>query len=79
MLDVGVKMPIQVIAPFFVAIGERNWNKFCELEKDFVAQHGVEAWQYEFNFRIKPALDKDSDRWLLIQWCGGGVVEMEAV
>ena len=41
MLDVGVKMPIQVIAPFFVAIGERNWNKFCELEKDFVAQYGI--------------------------------------
>lgn len=69
-----------------LAIGEadtvpvyRDWNKFCELEKDFVAQHGVEAWQYEFNFRIKPALDKDSDRWLLIQWCGGGFVEMEVV
>lgn len=71
--------PIKAIAPFFVAIGDRNWGKFSELEKDFIAQHGVEAWQYEFNFRIKPALDKESDRWLLTQWCDGEVVEMEVI
>ncbi|MEO0839825.1 MAG: hypothetical protein AAFY21_00010 [Cyanobacteria bacterium J06641_2] len=71
--------PIKAIAPFFVAIGNRDWEEFKQLEKNFVAQHGVEAWQEEFNFRIKPALDKDSDRWLLIQWCGGGVVESEVV
>ena len=71
--------PIKAIAPFFVAIGNRDWEEFKQLEKNFVAQHGIEAWQEEFNFRIKPALDKDSDRWLLIQWCGGGVVESEVV
>ena len=71
--------PIKAIAPFFVAIGNRDWEEFKQLEKNFVAQHGVEAWQEEFNFRIKPALDKESDRWLLIQWCGGGVVESEVV
>ena len=71
--------PIKAIAPFFVAIGNRDWEEFKQLEKNFVAQHGIEAWQEEFNFRIKPALDKDSDRWLLIQWCGGGVVDSEVV
>ena len=61
--------PISVVAPIFTAIGNRNWEEFERLEADFVNQYGVEAWEYEFNFRIKPALDKDSDRWLLIKWC----------
>lgn len=78
MLSVEAK-PIKDIAQFFVAIGDRDWSKFCQLEQTFVAQHGSEAWQNEFNFRIKPALDPKSDRWLLIQWCGGEVVEMQPI
>ncbi|MBV6627012.1 MAG: hypothetical protein KI793_29425 [Rivularia sp. (in: Bacteria)] len=71
--------PISVVAPIFTAIGNRNWEEFKRLEKDFVDQYGVEAWEYEFNFRIKPALDKDSDRWLLIQWCSGGIVSIKYI
>ncbi|BAY87917.1 hypothetical protein NIES267_74410 (plasmid) [Calothrix parasitica NIES-267] len=71
--------PISVVAPIFTAIGNRNWEEFKRLEKDFVDQYGVEAWEYEFNFRIKPALDKDSDRWLLIQWCSGGIVSIKHI
>jgi hypothetical protein len=26
-----------------------------------------------FNFRVLPVLDKDSNRWLLIHWCGEGI------
>ena len=71
--------PISVVAPIFTAIGNRNWEEFKRLEKDFVDQYGVEAWEYEFNFRIKPALDKDSDRWLLIQWWSGGIVSIKHI
>ena len=71
--------PISVVAPIFTAIGNRNWEEFQRLEADFVNQYGVEAWEYEFNFRIKPALDKDSDRWLLIQWCETGIVSVKDI
>ncbi|BAY13746.1 hypothetical protein [Calothrix sp. NIES-2098] len=67
------EMPVSVIIPIFTAISDRQWEKFQELEANFVLQHGVEVWQEVFNFRIKPALDKESDRWLLIQWCGQGI------
>ena len=63
----------------FTAIGNRNWEEFERLEADVVIQYGVEACEYEFNFRIKPALDKDSDRWLLIQWCSGGIVSIKHI
>ncbi|MHC5720168.1 MAG: hypothetical protein ACYTX0_51090, partial [Nostoc sp.] len=44
------------------AIANRQWEQFKELETNFVSQYGVEVWQEVFNFRLKPALDKDSDR-----------------
>lgn len=71
--------PISVVAPIFTAIGNRNWEEFERLEADFVNHYGVEAWEYEFNFRIKPALDKDSDRWLLIKWCETGIVSVKDI
>lgn len=67
------ELPVSVIIPIFTAISDHQWEKFQELEADFVSQHGIEVWQEVFNFRIKPALDKESDRWLLIQWCGQGI------
>lgn len=79
MINVELNKPIEEIIPFFNAIKERDWDKFCALEEEFCQRYGVESWQHEFNFCIKPALDKESDRWLLIQWCGGGVVESEVV
>jgi hypothetical protein len=67
------EIPVSVIIPIFTAISDRQWEKFQTLEADFVLQYGVEVWQEVFNFRVKPALDKESDRWLLIQWCGVGI------
>ncbi|MEJ6481197.1 hypothetical protein N0Y54_07615 [Nostoc punctiforme UO1] len=51
---------------------QRTGGKFC-------IQYGVEVWQGVFNLRLKPALDKDSDRWLLIQWCGEGIISVKNV
>jgi hypothetical protein len=61
------------------AISDRNWEQFKKLERDFVNQYGVDVWEDVFNFRLKPALDKDSDRWLLIQWCSKGIKSVKIV
>jgi hypothetical protein len=71
-MTIATEIPITAIVPMFTAIGSRDWEQFKSLEADFVNRYGIEAWQEVFNFRLKPALDKDSDRWLLIQWCSGG-------
>ncbi|MGH1397061.1 MAG: hypothetical protein ACRAVC_23960 [Trichormus sp.] len=73
MTPVATQIPITEIIPILTAIGDRQWQQFKELEADFVAQNGVEVWQEVFNFRILPALDKDSNRWLLIHWCGEAI------
>ncbi|WP_190676997.1 hypothetical protein [Nostoc sp. FACHB-190] len=57
----------------FVLDTSNNWESFKKLEKEFVARHGVDAWEEFFAFRLKPSLDKESDRWLLIQWCNTGI------
>lgn len=68
------KVPVGEIIFFLSAINDRNWNQFKALEKSFVDKHDVETWEYVLNFQIKPVLDKDSDRWLLIQWCKNIIV-----
>jgi hypothetical protein len=73
MTPVATEIPVSVIIPIFTAISDRQWETFQKLETDFVLHYGVEVWQEVFNFRVKPALDKESDRWLLIQWCGQGI------
>lgn len=77
MTPVAAQVSITEIIPMLTAIGNRQWEQFKKLEADFVSQHGVEVWQEVFNFRIKPALDKDSDRWLLIQWCSEGIISVK--
>jgi len=67
------------LIPMLSAIAQKNWARFKELEKEFVAQHGVEEWEEFFAFRLKPVLDKDSDRWLLIQWCSKGIKSVKEV
>ncbi|MBD2519615.1 hypothetical protein H6G93_32590 [Nostoc sp. FACHB-973] len=79
MTPVAAQVSIIEIIPILTAIGNRQWENFKELEADFVFQYGVEVWQEIFNFRLKPALDKDSDRWLLIQWCGEGIISVKNV
>lgn len=70
MSEAATLVPVSVVISMLSAISDRNWERFKELEADFVSQYGVEIWEDVFNFRLKPALDKESDRWLLIQWCG---------
>ena len=72
MNDATSQIPVSELIPILTVICDRNWDGFKELETEFVAKYGVEAWQYFFAYRLKPALDKDSDRWLLIQWCSQG-------
>lgn len=70
MNETATQVPLNIIIPMLAAISERSWEKFKVLESEFVNQYGVRVWEEFFNFRLKPALDKDSDRWLLVQWCG---------
>ncbi len=70
------EIPVSELIPMLTAISNRDWPSFEEVEKQFVAKYGVEAWEDFFAFRLKPTLDKDSDRWLLIQWCSTGIVSV---
>jgi len=77
--ETATQVPITTIVPMLTAISDRNWEQFKKLERDFVDQYGVDVWEDVFNFRLKPALDKDSDRWLLIQWCSKGIKSVKIV
>lgn len=79
MSETAILVPLTDLIPMFAAISERNWSRFQELERDFVNQHGVEVWEDVFNFRLKPALDRESDRWLLVQWCSAGIKSVKVV
>jgi hypothetical protein len=78
-LSTATQIPVSDVIPMLSARGSRNYPRFKELEKECVTHHGVEVWQEVFNFRIKPALDRESDRWLLIQWCSKGIVSVKDV
>jgi hypothetical protein len=72
MSETTTQIPVSELIPMLIAIAERNWERFKEVEKQFVTKHGIEAWEDFFAQRLKPALDKESDRWLLVQWCSKG-------
>ncbi|MCW5319366.1 hypothetical protein [Nostoc sp. KVJ3] len=72
MSETTTQIPVSELIPMLTAIADRNWERFKEVEKQFVTKHGIEAWSDFFAFRLKPALDKESDRWLLVQWCSKG-------
>ncbi|MEJ6486297.1 hypothetical protein N0Y54_34415 [Nostoc punctiforme UO1] len=72
MTETATQIPLTALLPMLTAISERDYPHFKELEIDFASIHGVEVWEDVFNFRLKPTLDKDSDRWLLIQKCSKG-------
>lgn len=77
MTSIGIaatQISISTIIPLLIAINERDYLQFKELEKTFVSQNNVEVWQDVFNFRILPALDQQSKKWLLQAWCGEGIV-----
>lgn len=71
------KVPVGEIIFFLSAINDRNWNQFKALEKIFVDKHDVKTWEYVLDSQIKPVLDKDSVRWLLIEWCKNIIVNQD--
>jgi hypothetical protein len=73
MSETAVQVPVTTVISMLVAIAERNWQQFKNLEFSFVDRYGIDVWEEVFNFRLKPALDKDSDKWLLIQKCSTGI------
>ncbi|KYC36378.1 hypothetical protein WA1_42470 [Scytonema hofmannii PCC 7110] len=79
MTETTTQIPVSELIPMLTAISDRNWERFKEVEKQFVTQHGIEAWEDFFAFRLKPALDRKSDKWLLVQWCSKGIVSVRDV
>lgn len=80
MTSIGIaatQISISTIIPLLIAINDRDYLQFKELEKTFVAQNNVEVWQDVFNFRILPALDQQSKKWLLEAWCAEGIVSVK--
>ncbi len=60
-------IPLSILAPMLIAIGDRNYRRFNRSEQDFVKKHSVEDWQEAFNILLLPILDKQSKNWLLTQ------------
>ena len=79
MSETAVQVPVTTVISMLVAIAERNWQQFKSLEFSFVDQYGIDVWEEVFNFRLKPALDKDSDKWLLIQKCSTGIKSVKQI
>jgi hypothetical protein len=79
MSETATLVPVNTVIAMLTAIGNRDWTQFKELEAEFVDQYGIEVWEEVFNFRVKPALDKNSDRWLLIQWCSTGIKSVKVI
>ncbi|MGM3306671.1 hypothetical protein ACSQ6I_11960 [Anabaena sp. WFMT] len=72
----ATQIPVSAVIPMLIAIDNRDYLQFKELEKTFVDQHSVEVWQDVFNFRLLPALDQQSKKWLLQAWCSEGFVNI---
>jgi hypothetical protein len=77
--ETATQIPLSTVIPMFMAISDRNYERFNCLEWDFTNIHGVEVWQDVFNFRVLPALDKDSKKWLLIQKCSTGIKSVKVL
>ncbi|HLO87985.1 MAG TPA: hypothetical protein VK203_23690 [Nostocaceae cyanobacterium] len=79
MSEAATLIPVSIIIDMLTAINNRNWQQFKDLEINFAQEHGVEVWQDVFNFRLLPALDKDSKSWLLVQKCNTGIKSIKEV
>ncbi|WP_325034681.1 hypothetical protein [Nostoc sp. 'Lobaria pulmonaria (5183) cyanobiont'] len=44
MTSVAAQVSITTIIPMLIAIANRQWEQFKELEANFVSQYGVEVW-----------------------------------
>jgi hypothetical protein len=79
MSEAATLIPVSTIISMLVAINDRSWLRFKELEREFVNQHGIDVWEDVFNFRVLPALDKESNRWFLIQKCSTGIKSVKVI
>ena len=79
MTEITLTVPVSELIPILSTIAGRDWEAFQEVEKHFIAKYGIEEWQEFFAYRLKPALDKESDKWLLIQWCNTGIVSVKDI
>ncbi|AFY35355.1 hypothetical protein [Calothrix sp. PCC 7507] len=75
----ATQIPVNNIVSMLVAIGNKDYAQFQELEQAFVSQHGEEVWEQVFNFRVLPALDKPANQWLLVQWMSHGTNSIKKV
>lgn len=79
MSDTVAQIPVDELIPMLTAIAARDWEGFKGAEKQFLTKYSIEEWEDFFAFRLKPALDTKSDRWLLIQWCSTGILSVKDV
>ena len=77
MTEAATQIPLSTVIPVFAAISDRDWERFKELELEFANNYGVEIWADVFNFRILPALDKETKTWVLVQKCNKGYIVRE--
>ncbi|MHC5747482.1 MAG: hypothetical protein ACYTXT_37520 [Nostoc sp.] len=56
MSETTTQIPVSELIPMLTAITNGHWERFKEVEKQFVTKHGIEAWEDFFAFRLKPAL-----------------------
>ncbi|BAY27924.1 hypothetical protein NIES2100_77510 [Calothrix sp. NIES-2100] len=67
----AVQIPVSTIISILTAINDRDYARLKQLQTGLVKQHGVEVWQDVFGSRVLPALDQQSNRWLLNVLCNG--------
>ncbi|MBD2357700.1 hypothetical protein H6G41_24330 [Tolypothrix sp. FACHB-123] len=67
----AVQIPVSTIISILTAINDRDYGRFKQLQITLIEQHGVEVWQDVFGSRVLPALDQQSNRWLLKLLCHG--------
>jgi hypothetical protein len=72
MTEAATQIPLSAVIPIFAAISDGDWERFKQLEMEFANNHGVETWADVFNFRVLPALDKETKTWVLVQKCSKG-------
>lgn len=79
MSETATQIPITAIIPMLTVIGDRNWQHFKQLEREFAGNYGVETWADVLNFRIMPALEPDAKTWLLVQRCSQGIKSIKSL
>ncbi|KHG41265.1 MAG: hypothetical protein HEQ20_04365 [Aphanizomenon flos-aquae KM1D3_PB] len=79
MSETATLLPLNTFISVFEAISDRNWLQFKELERAFASSYGVETWADVLNFRIKPALEPEAKKWLLVQRCSQRIKSIKII